>query len=90
MRRALLDGADFATRNGDTANVTMYQDTAASIKTKLESFWSSSDNYIIVTESYVSGPSKQGLDVSTIIAANVAGMGDGKNWISKVVHSYQF
>ncbi|KAI7851988.1 glucoamylase precursor [Circinella umbellata] len=77
MRKSLLDGADFAARNGDTSRVSGYQSTASSIKTKLESFWSSSNNYITVTQSYSGGVQKAGLDVSTLIAANQGSMGDG-------------
>ena len=78
MRKALLDGADFATRNSDTSRVSGYQSTASSVKTKLESFWSSTNNYITVTQSYSGGVQKAGLDVSTLIAANQAGVGDGE------------
>ncbi|KAI9493573.1 glucoamylase precursor [Zychaea mexicana] len=77
MRKALLDGANFATRNGDTSRVSGYESTASSIKTRLESFWSSSNNYITVTQSFSGGVSKAGLDVSTLIAANLASMNDG-------------
>ncbi|KAI8138346.1 glucoamylase [Fennellomyces sp. T-0311] len=77
MRKGLLEGADFASRNGDSTRANTYRSTASSIKTRLESFWSSSNNYITVTQSYSGGVNKAGLDVSTLLAANGASMNDG-------------
>ncbi|KAF7727643.1 Glucoamylase, intracellular sporulation-specific [Apophysomyces ossiformis] len=78
MRRGLLDGANFATRNGDTSKASSYSSTASQIQNKIDSFWSSNKNYIIVTQDYQNGVQKpSGLDISTLIAANVAGMNDG-------------
>ncbi|KAG0176201.1 hypothetical protein DFQ28_007757 [Apophysomyces sp. BC1034] len=78
MRRGLLDGANFATRNGDASKASTYSSTASQIQTKIDSFWSSSKNYIIVTQDHQNGVQKPtGLDISTLIAANVAGLDDG-------------
>lgn len=84
MRRALLDGADFASRQGQTANVTSWKSTADAIKSSLEGFFSSDNGYIEVTQDYQNGVQKKGLDVSTLIAANVAGMGDGTTFLCNV------
>jgi glucoamylase len=77
MRRGLLDGASFASRNGDSTRSSSYTSTAKSIATKIDSFWSSSNNYVAVSQSVTSGVSKAGYDASTIIAANQGSVGDG-------------
>ncbi|KAI8876733.1 glycoside hydrolase family 15 protein [Backusella circina FSU 941] len=77
MRRGLLDGANFASRNGDSTRASTYTSTAASIKTKIDGFWVSSGNYVQVSQSVTSGVSKAGYDASTLIAANQASRGDG-------------
>lgn len=72
MRRALTDGAKFL--GNDT-----YSSTASDIESKLKSFYSADDGYIKVTEELAGGVDYKdsGLDTSTLIAANVAGLGDG-------------
>lgn len=77
MRRALLDGVNFASRIGDTTYSSTWSSTASSIQSALSTFYSSSNNYITTVQNFQSGVSKAGYDVSTLIAANVAGMGDG-------------
>lgn len=77
MRKGLINGANFAARNGDTTRQSTYTNTAASIKTKIDTFWSSSNNYVAVSQSVTSGVSKAGYDVSTIIAANSGSVQDG-------------
>ncbi|KAI9315487.1 glucoamylase glam [Dichotomocladium elegans] len=77
MRRSLVDGASFAARNGDNTRASTYTNTAKSIETKLASFYNSSSNYVVVTKNFAGGVNKAGLDTSTLIAANTAGLGDG-------------
>ncbi|KAI9487303.1 MAG: glucoamylase glam [Benjaminiella poitrasii] len=77
MRKGLIRGANFATRNGDSTRASTYTNTAASIKTKMDSFWSSGNNYIAVSQSVTGGVSKAGYDVANIIAANVGSLQDG-------------
>ncbi|KAI8365637.1 glucoamylase glam [Choanephora cucurbitarum] len=77
MRRALLVGANFASRNGDSARASNYNNAANSIKSKIDSFWSSNNNYVAVSQSVTGGVSKAGYDVSTLIAANVGSLSDG-------------
>ncbi|ORY97458.1 glucoamylase A precursor [Syncephalastrum racemosum] len=77
MRRALLDGVNFASRIGDTTYSSTWSSTASSIQSTLSGYYLSSGNYITTVQNFQSGVSKAGYDVSTLIAANVAGMGDG-------------
>ncbi|KAI9489050.1 glucoamylase [Zychaea mexicana] len=71
MRRALIDGASFLSDDS-------YTSTAQEIETKLDSFYGDKD-YIEVTQQLSGGADykSSGLDTSTLIAANVAGLGDG-------------
>jgi glucoamylase len=77
MRRGLLDGSNFASRNGDSTRSSTYKSTAASIATKIDTFWVSSGNYVQVSQSVTSGVSKAGYDCSQILAANSASYQDG-------------
>ncbi|KAI8368461.1 glucoamylase glam [Blakeslea trispora] len=77
MRRALVLGANFASRNGDSARSSNYLNTANSVKSKIDSFWSSNNNYVAVSQSVTGGVNKAGYDVSTLIAANVGSLSDG-------------
>lgn len=77
IRKGLINGADFATRNGDSTRAGTYTDTAKSVKTKIDSFWSESDKYIHVTQSLTGGVNKAGYDVANLIAANAGSTGDG-------------
>lgn len=77
MRRALKDGISFASRLGNTSDSSSWSSTASSIESTLSTFFSSSNNYITTVEDFQSGVSKAGYDVSVLLAANVAGMGDG-------------
>ncbi|CDH50100.1 glucoamylase [Lichtheimia corymbifera JMRC:FSU:9682] len=72
MRRALNDGAKFLGNDS-------YATTASDIESKLKSFYSSDDGYIKVTQQLAGGADYKdsGLDTSTLIAANVASLGDG-------------
>ncbi|KAJ8662534.1 hypothetical protein O0I10_001495 [Lichtheimia ornata] len=72
MRRALNDGAKFLGNDS-------YATTASDIESKLKSFYSSDDGYIKVTDQLAGGVDYKdsGLDTSTLIAANVASLGDG-------------
>lgn len=77
MRKGLIRGANFATRNGDSTRASTYTNTAASIKTKIDTFWSSTNNYVSVSQSVTSGVSKAGYDASVLIAANLGSLQDG-------------
>ncbi|KAI9024411.1 glucoamylase A precursor [Phycomyces nitens] len=78
MRHGLVKGAEFATSNGDSTRASTYTNTANTIRNKIDGFWSSSNGYIAVTQNQSGGANKpSGLDVSVLIAANVAGLGDG-------------
>ncbi|KAL0075032.1 glycoside hydrolase family 15 protein [Phycomyces blakesleeanus] len=78
MRHGLVKGAEFATANGDSTRATTYTNTANTIRAKIDTFWSSSKNYVSVTQNQSGGANKpSGLDVSVLIAANAAGLGDG-------------
>ncbi|KAI7891415.1 Six-hairpin glycosidase-like protein [Mucor mucedo] len=75
MRKGLIHGANFATRNGDNTRASTYTTTANTLKTKIDTFWSST--YITVTQSLTGGVQKAGYDVSTLIAANSGSLADG-------------
>ncbi|CAO3667930.1 unnamed protein product [Rhizopus stolonifer] len=77
MRKGLLLGADFAKRNGDSTRASTYTSTASTIATKISSFWVSSSNWVQVSQSVTAGVSKKGLDVSTLLAANLGSVEDG-------------
>ncbi|KAI8142072.1 glucoamylase [Fennellomyces sp. T-0311] len=74
MRKALKDGAAFLGNSSDA-----YTSTADEIETKLESFFSADKGYIEVTQELSGGADYKtsGLDTSTLIAANLASLGDG-------------
>lgn len=75
MRKGLIRGANFATRNGDSTRATTYTNTAASIKTKIDSFWNG--NYVAVSQSVTGGVNKAGYDAANLIAANLGSAQDG-------------
>ncbi|KAG2193291.1 hypothetical protein INT47_008652 [Mucor saturninus] len=75
MRKGLIHGANFATRNGDATRASTYTTTANTLKTKIDTFWSGT--YITVTQSLTGGVQKAGYDVSTLIAANSGSLADG-------------
>jgi glucoamylase len=77
MRKGLLLGADFAKRNGDSTRASTYSSTASTIANKISSFWVSSNNWVQVSQSVTGGVSKKGLDVSTLLAANLGSVDDG-------------
>ncbi|CAO3631335.1 unnamed protein product [Mucor fragilis] len=81
MRRALLDAADFFDAHSDTPfrSDHNYKSTAYQIEKRIESFWSSHQNYITSTQDVRNGVQKpSGLDVSTLLAANLlSGRNDG-------------
>ncbi|RCH88939.1 glycoside hydrolase 15 protein [Rhizopus azygosporus] len=77
MRKGLILGADFAARNGDSSRASTYKKTASTMESKISSFWSDSNNYIQVSQSVTAGVSKKGLDVSTLLAANIGSLPDG-------------
>ncbi|KAA8895926.1 glucoamylase I precursor [Sphaerosporella brunnea] len=63
QQRALTEGAELATRLGDTGAATYYNQQAAAIKAALPNFWSSSYGYLISTI----GTSRDGLDCGTLL-----------------------
>ncbi|KAG1469674.1 hypothetical protein G6F56_003118 [Rhizopus delemar] len=64
MRRALLDGFEFLGHEN-------YRSAASRIQDRIETFWSSGENYIRVTQDVKKGQDKPtGLDVSVLIAIN--------------------
>jgi glucoamylase len=75
MRKGLVRGASFAARNGDSTRANTYTNTAASIKTKIDTFWNG--NYVTVSQSVTGGVGKAGYDASTLIAANFGSTQDG-------------
>ncbi|CAO3633478.1 unnamed protein product [Cunninghamella echinulata] len=78
MRRGLLDGAEFATKNGDTSKANSYKAVATNIENRINSFWNSSGGFIRVTIDQNGGFHKpSGLDASVLIAANVGSRNDG-------------
>lgn len=96
MRRALLDGISFIKKTkSSSVSLEEYKLKAYLIGNRIESFWSSQHNYIMATQNVQNGVQKpSGLDVSTLLAANlVAGRNDG-NWIKKnppscaVIHNF--
>ncbi|KAI7891435.1 Six-hairpin glycosidase-like protein [Mucor mucedo] len=95
MRKGLIHGANFATRNGDTTRASTYTTTANTLKTKIDTFWSGT--YITVTQSLTGGVQKAGYDVATLIAANSGSLADGfytpgsdKIWATAVVVESKF
>jgi glucoamylase len=78
QRRALLTGANYAARNGQSNN--NYTSVASSISSKIDTFWSSSDGYIVYSQDYSSGVNykSSGLDIAVLLGAIHGGMGDGK------------
>jgi glucoamylase len=77
QRRALLAGAEYAARVGHSNS---YASVAASIATKIDTFWSSSSGIIQTSQSYSSGVNykSSGLDISVLLGAIHGGYGDGK------------
>ncbi|ORZ23324.1 glucoamylase [Absidia repens] len=76
MRRGLLDGVDYATKNGDSDKADSYKSTAANVEKRIDSFWQS--DHITITIDQAGGVSKgSGLDTAVLIAANVGSRKDG-------------
>lgn len=77
QRRALLAGANYAARNGQSNN---YNSVASSISSKIDTFYSSTNGYINYSQNYNSGINykSSGLDVAVLLGAIHGGMGDGK------------
>lgn len=76
QRRALLAGANYAARNGQSNN---YNSVASSISSKIDTFYSSTNGYINYSQNYNSGINykSSGLDVAVLLGAIHGGMGDG-------------
>ena len=67
-RRALLEGAEFANRMGDTVSSNLYLATANKISESLELHWSS-DKGFLISALHSSRPGRSGLDSSIILGA---------------------
>ncbi|KAJ8661718.1 hypothetical protein O0I10_002525 [Lichtheimia ornata] len=75
MRRAMVDGAEFARELGDQKRASHYAQTADGILSRLDTFWSSSSNYLSVTQDHCDNVWKHsGLDTAVILAVNHAGI----------------
>ncbi|PWY96881.1 hypothetical protein BCV70DRAFT_209036 [Testicularia cyperi] len=66
QRRALVDGAKFATSMNDAGAATYYNQQAAAIKSKLQTFWDSGNGYI---QAYQGVGGRSGLDCSVMLGA---------------------
>ncbi len=66
QRRALVDGAKFATSMSDPGAATYYNQQAAAVKTKLQTFWDSGNGYI---QAYQGVSGRSGLDCSVMLGA---------------------
>ncbi|SNX85663.1 related to Glucoamylase precursor [Melanopsichium pennsylvanicum] len=64
--RALIDGAKFATSMNDPGAATYYNQQAAAIKSKLQTFWDSNAGYI---QAYQGVSGRSGLDCSVMLGA---------------------
>ncbi|SPO38785.1 related to Glucoamylase precursor [Pseudozyma flocculosa] len=65
-RRALLDGAKFATSLNDPGAASWYNQQAASIKTSMQSFWNSGSGYVTA---YQGVGGRSGLDCAVMLGA---------------------
>lgn len=65
QQRALVEGAELATRLGDTGAATWYTTQATAIKAALPNFWSSSKGYLLSTLN----TGRDGLDCGTLLGA---------------------
>ncbi|KDN42624.1 glycoside hydrolase family 15 protein [Tilletiaria anomala UBC 951] len=66
QRRAMAEGAKFATDMGDSGAATYYAQQAAAIQSKLQSFWSSSQNRV---NAYQGVSGRSGIDCSVMLGA---------------------
>jgi glucoamylase len=71
QRRALVEGAEFATRMGDAGAAAFYSAQAQQIEEALASHWSASKNYLIETLGQDNSQYKKasGLDVAVVLGA---------------------
>ncbi|KAI9269089.1 Six-hairpin glycosidase-like protein [Phascolomyces articulosus] len=73
MRRALVDGALFASQQGDSGRAATYAQVSEKIYARLEDFWER--DHISVTQEHTGGLYKpSGLDVSVLLGVNQAGL----------------
>lgn len=79
MRRALLDTLDFLDQLGHH-RPEKYVNTLHQLESRINTFWSERQNYIVATQNVRNGVQKpSGLDVSTLMAANLLSTrNDGK------------
>ncbi|KAG2226032.1 hypothetical protein INT45_002498, partial [Circinella minor] len=73
MRRALVDGAKFASKHGDSRRAASYAQVSEKIRDRLEKFWEGDS--IVVTQEHTGGLYKSsGLDISVLLGVNQAGL----------------
>ncbi|KAI8069140.1 glucoamylase [Gongronella butleri] len=73
MRRGLLDGADYATANGDSDKASSYKSVVSDIEDQINQFWNGQVIQVTLNQNIKQG----GLDTSVLIAALVGARGDG-------------
>lgn len=80
QRRALIEGAAFATYMGDLGAATYYSKQAANILTSLKTFWNSGAGTIETTQNYTQGVNykSSGLDCAQILGVLHGYAGDGQ------------
>ncbi|KAI9475353.1 Six-hairpin glycosidase-like protein [Zychaea mexicana] len=72
MRRALVDGARFASQHSDPGRAATYTRVSEKIRERLETFWDG--DHVVVTQEHTGGLYKpSGLDVSVLLGVNQAG-----------------
>jgi glucoamylase len=71
QRRALVEGAEFATRMGDGAAAAFYSSQAQQIEEQLANHWNAQENYLVETLNQVAGQNKKisDLDVAVVLGA---------------------
>lgn len=79
QRRAMIEGAAFANAQGDTGAGTYYSQQASAIGSKIDTFWSSTVNFVTVSQNYKAGVNYKtsGLDCGTILGALHGNTGEG-------------
>lgn len=65
QRRALVEGAELATRLGDTGAATWYNQQAAALNTRIPQFWNASKGFLVATLNH----GRSGQDCGTLLGA---------------------
>jgi glucoamylase len=71
QRRAMIEGAEFADRMGDTDASGYYQAQAQLIEQSLENFWSDSNGYIVATLNQTAGSTFKTSDLDSAVVLGV-------------------